>query len=308
MDDLKIKLPQGDKVRQDMEALKRRKRDLAAFLPGIIMFLLIIAMSSISTLLQFELSLADVAIETVLSMMVLRVGTMLASKWIGGDLRYKKEANGDAIQRAREEFVKLARAVDPVALCAWLEDKNKRDKITAIKLKADARLFRARAKVEQLRGAQLKHRSWLRAIALGKATERLDTATRHASLEYIESNVTSIKIRFRPLRADDFISWSVRPTKVQSYTVNPGAENTMAVLRGLPSMVFMTMISAMLTFSVTTGDVSIAALLSDLFFIAANFSMGYSGTGAATAAKVESVYIRRAVILRMHLDERKTQG
>ena len=273
------------------------KKDVMAFLPGVVMMLIILAISSFSTLLQFDFQINEIAWDAFAAMAILRVATMFCSKWIGADVRYKRDAAGDAITTARAEFVELSRRVDTVSFEKWIAEQNRAERIRKAKAAADMRLSRLRDSEERAKTVLMDkqtRRAKKRYTAACRAREREEE---RATVEWIEQNLSSIHVKVRDLRADDFLVPTEHTEHREVYTVNYMAENTWSVAKGIPFMLLFMLISSMISLSVIGGSPNWISMASDLFSILLNFSTGYGMDGGKTSALTLQVYERRKMVL-----------
>lgn len=273
------------------------KKDVMAFLPGVVMMLIILAISSFSTLLQFDFQINEIALDAFAAMAILRVATMFCSKWIGADLRYKHEYAAEAITTARREFIELSRRVDTVAFEKWIAEQNKAERIRIAKAAADMRLSRLRDSEERAKSACMDKQTSKAKKRYMAACRAREMAEERATIEWIEHNLPSIHVKVRDLRADDFLVPTEHTEHREVYTVNYMAENTWSVAKGIPFMLLFMLISSMISLSFIGGNPNWISMASDLFSILLNFSTGYGMDGGKTSALTLQVYERRKMVL-----------
>lgn len=273
------------------------KKDIMSFLPGIVMMLIILSVSSFSTLLQFDFQFNEIAWDAFAAMAILRVATMFCSKWIGADLRYKHEYAADAITTARREFIELSRRVDTVAFEKWIAEQNKSERIRKAKAAADMRLSRLRDSEERAKSDCMDKQTAKAKKRYTAACRAREMAEERATVEWIEQNLSSIHVKVRDIRADDFLVPTEHTEHREVYTVNYMAENTWSVAKGIPFMLLFMLISSMISLSFIGGIPNWISMASDLFSILLNFSTGYGMDGGKTAALTLQVYERRKMVL-----------
>ena len=273
------------------------KKDVMAFLPGIVMMLIILAVSSFSTLLQFDFQFNAIAWDAFAAMAILRVATMFCAKWIGADLRYKHEYAAEAITTARREFIELSRRVDTVAFEKWIAEQNRAERIRIAKAAADMRLSRLRDSEERAKADCMDKQTAKAKKRYAAACMARERAEEKTTVEWIGENLQSLRVKAHDLRPEDFLIPTEHTEHKEAYTVNYMVENTISVAKGIPFMLLFMLISSMISLSVIGGSPNFVSMASDLFSIILNFSVGYGMDGGKTAALTLQVYERRKMVL-----------
>ena len=222
---------------------------------------------------------------------------------MGADLRYKRDAAGDAITTARAEFVEMSRRVDTVVFEKWIAAQNRSARMCKAKENAEARLSRLRDSEERAKTVLMDkqtRRAKKRYMAACRAREM---AEERATVEWIEQNLSSLHVKVRDLRADDFLVPTEHTEHREVYTVTYIAENTWSVAKGIPFMLLFMLISSMISLSFIGGSPNWISMASDLFSILLNFSTGYGMDGGKTSALTLQVYERRKMVLNRFFSE-----
>ncbi len=268
-----------------------------SYLPSVVAAILMVSVSSLSSLLQFNFSIKEVVWSTFIISLALRMALMFSAKWIGADSNFLRLQNGDTVEKYRARYLQATEGIDIPHFEKWILARNREEK------KEQYRLL-LRAKINRLQ-ALLSKKRYLGSVRMTKhRTKCIRAYERHIELlihksseEYLEEHIDVIRVKFTPLKASDFLSPSDTTVAKRVYSMNRTRENVVEISKGIPLMLFFTLLSSFVGYNVVVGSLSAMSLLIDLFSITMNFISGFTTVAHRNISKLISVYIERQAVL-----------
>jgi hypothetical protein len=276
----------------------RKRKKMVEYIPSAIAVIATVAMSSLSSLFQFQFELKSVVWTSFVLTMLLRAGTFFASKFVGADARFKAELTSESMERVKTEFTKEAHGIDIVDFEKWIIERNKRAKREAILAQNAEKICLLSQKMDRLIYLNYKTDSHFRHWRIERIKRKIEEIEKVNTPEYVEKNISHIRVKFEELHAADFLVDSEKSTEGRKiYTLDETRENTIEILKGIPLMLAITLFATLLGWNYTIGEINVLTLILDIGFVAFNFSMGYGSVGRKTAASMMTMYTnRRAVV------------
>ena len=293
-------------VKTAEEKKERRKlRSFWSYVPGAFMFCVLLSISSLSTLIQFQFDFKEIVLTSFLLSAFLRIVIMFCARWVGADTRYKIEETSEQMNRARDRFLAMSQLLPPADFEEWVIEKNIHEKRVALKngfLRCAEELRSEKARMEY--SQKKKYRSHV-AKKIDRITVKIEQAEKKCTDEYIDKNIGFLRARYNELHAEDFYSVSTYESDdIARYKMDYMHENSRSVMKSIPSMFLMMLICNMMSVNYIIGTVNVVSLLLDIFSLVLNFVIGYGYIGGKTASSMIGVYDRRRAVIDHYLTDR----
>lgn len=275
-------------------------KSILNYLPDVVMAIMLIAMSSLSTLFQYDFAIKEIVWSSFIIMLVLRCATLFMSRYIGADLRYSKDFYSEETAELRQKYINEGKDIDACEFESWLNEYNKTYKISLYKKNMQVKISNAESKLRNYKysyDANPKRATQRKIEDLERYIQELYNLIDE---EYIEKNISSIKVKgYNPLRISNFLSSNTESDGYKDvYAVNVKKEMGEEISKSIPFTIVLTLLSSTIAMSYTTGDFNIISMLMDLICIALNFSLGWAYVAPKTLAHLKSVYINRYAFLK----------
>ncbi len=279
-------------------------KKILTYLPSLVFFIILIAMSSLGTLIQFNFDIQQIAWETFIVGFSLRFLLNAMSRYIGADTCYNLERAKPYVQEPKERFVKLSRAIDYGTFEDWIDGENLLTKIRIYKEKKTKKINRIKRSIRKFTTKnRLKHKNKYDVI-INKLNERKAFLESEITEEYINENISYLRIRFRRLKAKDFETESeVANTAKKTYSINAPFETVKGITKGLPLMFFVSLFGSMLTYNITMGSINAMSCLYDIAMIIFLATSGYVVLGKKNVQKLIGVYNDRTEVLSRYINQ-----
>lgn len=268
------------------------------YLPSVILTLILIALSGLGTLLQFNFSLKDIVWITFLISLGLRIVSTFLSKYVGANLSYNKALYSEEMQTIKANFIKSGIDIDRDAFETYVADYNLEQKKKAYKAKKGIKKQNIKTKKNTLvflNQLECKERRTRKIERLSKKVEEIENIL---SDEYVDKNIAYIKVKYKKVRSyyflspsEDYIDNSVR------YSMNFSKESTKEIIKSLPLTVALAFFSSLLAYDAVMGTINAVSILFDIGNMIFNFILGWVIVGKRTAAKMMNAYINRQTFL-----------
>ena len=279
-------------------------KKILGYIPSILFFLILMVMSGIGTLIQFQFDISKIIWETLAISFALRFLTIALSKYIGSDTCYNIEKQKPYVQEPKERFIKLSRAIDYGTFEEWIDSENLERKIHIFKENKTKKLNSVNAKLRKTNSKNhLRHRKrYDRKIA--SLNELKNFIEYELTNEYINDNIKYLKIFFRKLKSKDFETESeVANTSKKTYSMNASFETVKGIIKGIPQILFITLLGSAITYNITMGSINAISCLYDLAMILWYAINGYMGLGKKNIQKLIGVYNDRTEVLSKYINQ-----
>ena len=279
-------------------------KKILAYLPSLILFIILIAMSGLGTLIQFNFDIQQIVWETFIVGFSLRFLSIAMSRYVGADTCYNLERVKSYVQEPKERFVKLSRAIDYGTFEEWIDGENLLTKIRIYKEKKIKKINRIKRSIRKFTTKnRLKHKDKYGA-KINRLNEKKSFLESELTEENINENISYLRIRFRRLKAKDFETESeVANTAKKTYSINAPFETVKGITKGLPLMFFVSLFGSMLTYNITMGSINAMSCLYDIAMIIFNATGGYVVLGKKNVQKLIGVYNDRTEVLSRYINQ-----
>ena len=279
-------------------------KKILAYLPSLVFFIILIAMSGLGTLIQFNFDIQQIVWATFIVGFSLRFLLNAMSRYIGADTCYNLERAKPYVQEPKERFVKLSRAIDYGTFEDWIDGENLLTKIRIYKERKIKKINRIKRSIRKFTTKnRLKHKNKYD-IIINKLNERKAFLESEITEECINENISYLRIRFRRLKAKDFETESeVANTVKKTYSINAPFETVKGITKGLPLMFFVSLFGSMLTYNITMGSINAMSCLYDIAMIIFNATSGYVALGKKNIQRLIGVYNDRSEVLSKYINQ-----
>lgn len=274
------------------------KAGIMTYAPSVILSLIVLAMSGVGTLLQFNFSIKDVVWTTFFISLGLRLVNNMLSKYVGSNLSYNKALYSDEMQTLKNNFILEGQGINRDEFEKYVHNYNLEQKKQAYKIKKRTKIQSLKTKINMLLFANdidCKNRRIRKIERLKQKVKELENIS---SDEYIEKNIAYIKVKYNKVKsyyflspAEDYIDNSVR------YKVNFSRENTKEIIKSLPLTVAFVFFSSLLAYDAVMGNINALSILFDISSMIFNFIIGWVTVGKKIASKTMNAYINRQSFL-----------
>lgn len=292
-----------DYIEQTRRAVKKRK-DVLSFLPTVIMVILLFAVSSVSSLLQFSFVLQEVVWSSLIITIGLRLTMLLSAQWIGADGRYQVDQKSEDVKKAREEYTDSSSKIDIAKFDRWVYMENIRRKTEAYQSENNKKIAALDIKINRIkRKMMFKPTEKLRA-RMQRLIQKKEDIEAVNSEEFVRQHILDLRVRYTPLHASDFLTPSeFLSEKTEKYHMSEAAENVSEIAKFMPVTIFITVWFALVGTSYYWGQLSVVSVVFDTFATALHFSTGWFYVGRRTVATLIFVFRSRKAVIDRHLSE-----
>lgn len=275
---------------------KNARKVLSAVYTGS-MICAILAVSSLSSLVQFRFDFHAIEWVGFITLTVTRMAMQFLSKYLGAEMKVQRGKESDRVKSVQEDFLSMSRSVEPSAFYEWIDEENKRAKRSAYVsiLKAKISKYEKRLShylYEAQFGSERKYAKRIKRIK-----RKLNELRAECAEDKISACIDHIKVKYRPLRASDFLSpMDVSDTRIR-YSVDSHKANTVDVAKGLPMTLIVSLFLAVSGMSYVFGSVNMMSMLLDLLAVGINLFIGMYVIGERTVTSIVGVFINRKAVL-----------
>lgn len=279
-------------------------KKILGYLPSLVFFIILIVMSGIGTLIQFNFNIQQIMWATFIVGFSLRFLLNAMSRYIGADTCYNLERVKPYVQEPKDRFIKLSRAIDYGTFEEWIDGENLLTKIDIYKEKITKKINRIKRSIRQVTTKnRLKHNDKYD-VKLNKLNEKKAFLESEITEENINENISYLKIRFRRLKAKDFETESeVANTTKKTYSINASLETVKGITKGLPLIFFVSLFGSMLTYNITMGSINAISCLYDIAMIIFHATSGYVALGKKNIQRLIGVYNDRSEVLSKYINQ-----
>lgn len=279
-------------------------KKILGYLPSVVFFIILIVMSGIGTLIQFNFDIQQIVWATFIVGFSLRFLLNAMSRYIGADTCYNLERVKPYVQEPKDRFIKLSRAIDYGTFEEWIDGENLLTKIQIYKEKITKKINRIKRSIRQVTTKnRLKHNDKYD-VKLNKLNEKKTFLESEITEENINENISYLRIRFRRLKAKDFETESeIANTTKKTYSINASLETVKGITKGLPLMFFVSLFGSMLTYNITMGSINAMSCLYDIAMIIFNATIGYVALGKKNIQRLIGVYNDRSEVLSKYINQ-----
>lgn len=279
-------------------------KKILSFLPSVIFFLILIVISGIGTLIQFQFSISAIIWITFIISFGLRFLTIAMSKYVGSDTCYNIEKEKPYAQEPKKRFVKLSRAIDYGTFEDWIDGENLLTKIGIHKEQITKKINKIKRKARRLTSKNRLNFSKKTELKINKLKEQKDYLAEELTEAFINENIDYLRIRFKKLNAKDFETESeISNTAKKTYGINPAFENIKGIAKGFPQMLFISLFGCMITYNVTMGSINAVSCLYDIAMILWYAINGYIGLGRKNIQKLIGVYNDKSTVISKYINQ-----
>ena len=168
-------------------------KKILGYLPSLVFFIILIVMSGIGTLIQFNFNIQQIMWATFIVGFSLRFLLNAMSRYIGADTCYNLERVKPYVQEPKDRFIKLSRAIDYGTFEEWIDGENLLTKIDIYKEKITKKINRIKRSIRQVTTKnRLKHNDKYD-VKLNKLNEKKAFLESEITEENINENISYLK-------------------------------------------------------------------------------------------------------------------
>lgn len=306
----KFDFNENDLLDETLAHKKEPSSGIAKFLsvlPTVILAIALFSLSALSTLINFNFSFKEIVWASFITALLLRIATAAMSKYLGSNSRYQVGQKSPELLRMQEKIRTTAEKINYAEFRSWVINENKKRKLEAY-MRGWAR--KAAAIDEKIGRLKIKPLN----DGIGKKIAKLENKKREieyvTSDEYVKKYLDTKKVKYIRLDYRKFVTAfsSDGGYKREIYSINEKLENGKEILKGLPTMIFISLLSAMIGFSVSFGQINVISCITDIVNITLQFTTGWFFIGSKTLTTEMCVFISKEAILDKFLAEKSPQN
>ena len=292
-----------DYIEKTRKAVKRRKGFLS-FLPTVAMVILLFAVSSVSSLLQFSFTLQEVVWSSLIITLGLRLIMLLAAQWIGADGRYQVDQKSEDVKRSKDEYTSASASIDITSFDRWVYMENIRRKTEAYQGKNNKKIAVLEIKINRLKRKMMFSPTRKMKKALQELTRKKEDIEAVNSDEFVRQHILDLRVRYKALHASDFLTPSeFLSEKTEKYHMSEAVENVTEIAKFMPITIFITVWFTLVGTSYYWGTLSAVSVVFDTFSTALHFSTGWFYVGRRTVATLIFVYRSRKAVIERYMSD-----
>ena len=272
-------------------------------LPTVILALALFSLSALSTLINFNFSFKDIAWVSFIVALFLRIATAAMSKYLGSNSRYQVGQKSPELLRMQDKIRTTAEKINYAEFRAWIIEENKKRKLEAYRREWARKASLIDEELGRLRLKPLNGKIRKKIAKLEFKKKEIEYLT---SEEYVKEYIDAKKVKYVHLDYRKFVTSfsSSCGYKKEIYSINEKLENGKEILKGLPTMIFISLLSAMIGFSVSFGQINIISCITDIVNITLQFTTGWFFIGSKTLTTEMCVFISKETILDKFMTEK----
>lgn len=288
-------------------------KKIMGFIPSAIFFLILMVMSGIGTLIQFDFDINSIIWVAFIIGFVLRFLTVAMGKYIGSDTCYNIEKGKPHVQTPKKRFVSLSQAIDYGNFEEWIDAQNLLIKTSIYKEQLQKRINKISAKIRKVTSKNRLNKKKSREKKIAKLEEIKSYLQEEITEAFIKENIDYLcfywrrffrKIRFKKLNAKDFETESeIANTSKKTYSINVSYESVKGIAKGFPQMLFISLLGGMITYNIAMGSINAISFLYDIAMIIWYAINGYVGLGRKNIQRLIGVYNDRSEILSKYINQ-----
>lgn len=290
-----------DYIEKTRKAVKKRKGFLS-FLPTVAMVILLFAVSSVSSFLQFSFTLQEVVWSSLIITIGLRLIMLLAAQWIGADGRYQVDQKSNDVKKAKDDYNEASGKIDITAFDRWVYMENIRRKTEAYQSKNNKKIASLEIKINRLKRKIMFSPKRKMKKALQELMRKKEDIEAVNSDEFVRQHILDLHVRYKALHASDFLTPSeFLSEKTEKYHMSEAVENVTEIVKFMPITVFITVWFTLVGTSYYWGTLSAVSVVFDTFSTALHFSTGWFYVGRRTVATLIFVFRSRKAVIERYL-------
>ena len=287
---------------------EKARAGIMEYLPSVLLTIVLVFVSGLGTLVQFEMSFKNIVFGTFLVSLALRLVTVFSAKYVGSNLCYNKKIYSDEFTEIKNEFLELGKGIDKAHLDKYVACHNR-------ELKKQMYIKKQKTKIEKhldvIHKCEFKNSlsySKRRERQIKKRNRKIEWLEKISKPEYVEENIPYLKVKYNKVRTCYFFSpLEDNVTKSRNYTVNVSKELSKEILKSLPLTIFLSSLGSMLLFGATTGKINAISLSYDLAVIIFNFSLGWFVVGKKAVSTTINAFLNRIIFLKEYRSKNEKQ-
>jgi hypothetical protein len=292
-----------DYIEQTRKAVKKRK-DVLSFLPTVGMIILLFAVSSISSLLQFSFSFQEVVWSSLIITLGLRMAMLLSGQWIGADGRYQVDQKSEDVKKAKSEYMEASEKLDIPTFDRWIYRENIRRKTEAYQTKNNRKIAALDIKINRIKRKMMFTPTEKLRAKMHRLSQKKENIEAVNSDDFVRQHILDLRVKYKPLHASDFLTPSeFLSGKTEKYHMSEAAENVAEIAKFLPMTIFVTLWFSIVGTSYYFGSLSVVSVVMDTFATALHVSTGWYYVGRRTVSTEIFIFRSRKAMIERHLSE-----
>ena len=287
---------------------KGERAGLMEYLPSALLTIVLIIISGLGTLVQFNFSIKNIVFTTFIVSLSLRLVTVYSAKYVGSNLKYNKSLYTDDFKNIQKELIETGKDVDKAEFDRYVKDYN-------LKLKKEAYIKKKRGKIARL-GAIINKLSFKNELSFSKwrdnrinrKLKKIEELEKVSTKEYIDANIIYIRVKYRKVRSCYFFSVVENNyAKGRYYNVNVSKEISKEIAKSLPITVMLVLLGSLMMFSATMGVLNLISFFYDVAVMIINFVLGWFVVGKKAIASTVNAFINRIIFIKEFKNERENK-
>lgn len=276
-----------------------RKSGVMEYLPSALLTIVLIVVSGLGTLIQFNLQFHAIVFSTFIISLSLRLVTVFSAKYVGSNIYYNKESSSDKFLNVQKELIETGKNIDKAEFDRYVKERNVQLKKDAYKGKKRGKIALLKEQINKLTFANEYAYSERRTNRIKKKEKKIEELRAISTDEYVDANIIYIKVKYRKIRSSCFFSpYEQNAPKYRQYSVNVSREISKEIAKSLPLTILLVSLGSLIVFSATTGSINILSLFYDIAVILFNFIMGWFVVGKKAVASTVNAFINRIIFIK----------
>ena len=278
--------------------IKKVKDGIFAYVPSIILSIVLLATSALGSLLQFNFELKTVVWSAFFIGLALRLICFSLPKYIGSNTYYNKNLNSESVQKLRDDFLAASEKLDKSDFENFVEQRQLEIKKETYKEKKSQKIIRWRVKINALTFKNELSYSKRRERRIKHYENKIKDRESIITDEFIDKNIKYMRVRYPKIKAAWFLTPSENTvTKRESFTMDEAKENGREIVKSFPITIMFTLLGALIGYNATFGSVNVVSVLYDIMNILFNFTIGFFIIGRKNISKLMAVYVNRILFI-----------
>ncbi len=268
------------------------------YLPSAILTIILIALSGLGTLLQFNFELKSIVWSTFIISLGLRLISIFLSKYVGSNIYYNKALYSDEVQDVKNEFVKAGKSLDKAEFEMYVNKYNLEAKKKAYCVKIRSKIIKNSTIVKKLKHEIELDYSTKKEKQIKKREKIVAELETLCEVDYIDKNIAYIKVKYQKLKTCYFLSpVEDTETKYIQYNVSFSKENAKEIVKTLPLTAMLVFFGTLIGYDVSMGTANIVSVFYDIGNMVFNFIMGWFVVGKKVVSRTINAYINRLTFI-----------
>ena len=274
------------------------KAGIMAYLPSAILTIILVALSALGSLIQFNFEIKNIIWTTFIISLGLRLISNFLSKYVGSNIYYNKALYSKEVQGFKNDFIDAGKNIDKSQFEEYIKEYNLETKKMVYKAKKRGKIAKIENKRTKLKTLNELDYKKSRENKIKRQTKKIEELEKISNDEYVDKYIIYLRVKYQKVKSCYFLSPEEDcAINGKKYNVNFSRENTAEILKSLPLTAILVVFGALLSYDTAMGNVNALSILYDIANMTFNFILGWFIVGKKLISRTINAYINRQTFI-----------